>query len=43
MACEGGCIAGPVSHINPQKGKRNFEKGMDMIAEKVTTQSSFPS
>ncbi|MDP2113969.1 MAG: monomeric [FeFe] hydrogenase, partial [Bacteroidota bacterium] len=37
MACEGGCIAGPVSHSNPQKGKRNFEKGMDMIAEKVAT------
>ena len=37
MACEGGCIAGPVSHSNPQKGKRNFEKGMDLIAEKVET------
>ncbi len=36
MACEGGCIAGPVSHSNAQKGKRNFEKGMDLIAEKVT-------
>jgi [FeFe] hydrogenase (group B1/B3) len=34
MACEGGCIAGPVSHLNAQKGKRNFEKGMEMIAEK---------
>lgn len=33
MACEGGCIAGPVSHLNAQKGKRNFEKGMEMIAE----------
>ena len=31
MACEGGCIAGPVSHLNAQKGKRNFEKGMEMI------------
>ena len=34
MACEGGCIAGPVSHLNAQKGKRNFEKGLEMIAEK---------
>lgn len=34
MACEGGCIAGPVSHMNAQKGKRNFEKGLAMIAEK---------
>jgi len=34
MACEGGCIAGPVSHMNAQKGKRNFEKGLEMIAEK---------
>lgn len=34
MACEGGCIAGPVSHMNPQKGKRNFEKGLEMISEK---------
>ncbi len=33
MACEGGCIAGPVSHLNAQKGKRNFEKGLEMIAE----------
>jgi [FeFe] hydrogenase (group B1/B3) len=32
MACEGGCIAGPVSHLNAQKGKRNFEKGLEMIA-----------
>jgi [FeFe] hydrogenase (group B1/B3) len=32
MACEGGCIAGPVSHSVAQKGKRNFEKGMEMIA-----------
>ncbi len=32
MACEGGCIAGPVSHMNAQKGKRNFEKGLEMIA-----------
>jgi iron only hydrogenase large subunit-like protein len=31
MACEGGCIAGPVSHLNAQKGKRNFEKGLEMI------------
>jgi len=38
MACEGGCIAGPVSHSNPQKGKRNFEKGMDLIAEKVAAE-----
>ena len=34
MACEGGCIAGPVSHMNAQKGKRNFEKGLEMITEK---------
>jgi [FeFe] hydrogenase (group B1/B3) len=33
MACEGGCISGPVSHSNSQKGKRNFDKGMDLIAE----------
>ena len=32
MACEGGCIAGPVSHSNSQKGKRNFEKGLEMIS-----------
>ncbi len=31
MACEGGCIAGPVSQVTAQKGKRNFEKGMEMI------------
>lgn len=34
MACEGGCIAGPVSHQNAQKGRRNFEKGLEMIAGK---------
>jgi len=33
MACEGGCIAGPVSHTNASKGKRNFEKGLEMIAD----------
>ena len=33
MACEGGCIAGPVSHLNAQKGKRNFEKNMEVITE----------
>ena len=33
MACEGGCIAGPVSHSNAKKGKQNFEKGMEMIGE----------
>ena len=33
MACEGGCIAGPVSQSNAQKGKRNFDKGMEMISE----------
>ncbi len=32
MACEGGCIAGPVSHLNAQKGKRNFEKGLELIS-----------
>ncbi len=32
MACEGGCIAGPVSNLNVQKGKRNFDKGMEMIS-----------
>lgn len=31
MACEGGCIAGPVSHLNLQKGKRNFDKNMEML------------
>lgn len=35
MACEGGCIAGPVSHMNAQKGKRNFEKGMEQINAEV--------
>jgi iron only hydrogenase large subunit-like protein len=35
MACEGGCIAGPVSHMNPQKGKRNFEKGLEMISDDI--------
>ena len=34
MACEGGCIAGPVSHLNLQKGKRNFDKNMEIIAGK---------
>ena len=34
MACEGGCIAGPVSHMNAQKGKRNFEKNMEIFAGK---------
>ena len=31
MACEGGCIAGPVSQTNAQKSRRNFEKGLEMI------------
>lgn len=35
MACEGGCIAGPVSHLNLQKGKRNFDKNMEMLKENV--------
>jgi iron only hydrogenase large subunit-like protein len=35
MACEGGCIAGPVSHLNLQKGKRNFDKNMEILREKV--------
>ena len=26
MACEGGCIAGPVGHVNPVKGVKNFNK-----------------
>jgi iron only hydrogenase large subunit-like protein len=34
MACEGGCIAGPVSHLNAQKGKRNFEKNIGIVSEK---------
>jgi iron only hydrogenase large subunit-like protein len=34
MACEGGCIAGPVSHSTIQKGKRNFEKNMEMLKKK---------
>lgn len=34
MACEGGCIAGPVSNANAQRGKRNFEKGMEQISMK---------
>jgi len=34
MACEGGCIAGPVSHMNAQRGKRNFEKNMEIFAGK---------
>ncbi len=32
MACEGGCIAGPVSHTNAQKGKRYFEKGLELVS-----------
>lgn len=35
MACEGGCIAGPVSHLNLQKGKRNFDKNMEILKENV--------
>ena len=35
MACEGGCIAGPVSHLNLQKGKRNFDKNMEMLKGNV--------
>ena len=35
MACEGGCIAGPVSQTNPQKGKRNFEKNLEMLKNKA--------
>lgn len=31
MACEGGCIAGPVGHIHPSKGIANFEKAMGLI------------
>ena len=34
MACEGGCIAGPVSHLTTRKGKSNLEKGLEMIAGK---------
>jgi iron only hydrogenase large subunit-like protein len=34
MACEGGCIAGPVSHSNHQKARRNFDKGMELVADK---------
>lgn len=33
MACEGGCIAGPVSNQNAQKGKRNFDKNMEIITK----------
>lgn len=32
MACEGGCIAGPVASVNSQKGKRNLEKSLQMIS-----------
>ncbi len=31
MACEGGCIAGPVSHSNLQKGKRNLERNLEIL------------
>lgn len=31
MACEGGCIAGPVGHVNPIKGAANFEKAMEKL------------
>lgn len=32
MACEGGCIAGPVRRVNPVKGAVNFEKAMEILS-----------
>lgn len=31
MACEGGCIAGPVGHVNPMKGAANFVRAMEQL------------
>ncbi len=35
MACEGGCIAGPVSHANSQKGRKNLEKSLAVLHEEA--------
>lgn len=35
MACEGGCIAGPVGQMNTSKGKRNFENNMKLFEEEI--------
>jgi [FeFe] hydrogenase (group B1/B3) len=31
MACEGGCIAGPSSHIDPLKGKNQYKNILDQL------------
>jgi iron only hydrogenase large subunit-like protein len=31
MACEGGCIAGPSSHIDPSKGKNLYKNALDLL------------
>jgi [FeFe] hydrogenase (group B1/B3) len=32
MACEGGCIAGPSSHVDPAKGKNLYRSALDILA-----------
>ena len=32
MACEGGCIAGPSSHLDPSKGKNLYKNALDLHA-----------
>jgi len=32
MACEGGCIAGPSSHVDPSKGKNLYKNALDLHA-----------
>jgi len=31
MACEGGCIAGPSSHVDPSKGKNLYKSALDIL------------
>jgi iron only hydrogenase large subunit-like protein len=31
MACEGGCIAGPSSHVDPTKGKSLYKSAIDTL------------
>lgn len=31
MACEGGCIAGPSSHVDPAKGKNLYKNAIDVL------------
>lgn len=35
MACEGGCVAGPVGQLNHAKGRRNFENSMKILDEQI--------